>query len=269
MHILPESHTSALSYHSETSSLMRQDHEQFANIVKTPENRGFCSWLHTFINKLFGVFGEKLSPGQLNRCLDRIFSEDKGWIKNGDFNIGGVDQTLFREKKSSGINYIVCAPTHDLTEYDSVAAHMAGGRSLIQTFTALTKEYSQGLTKALIPIAQSNSYALFGPRGHFTLLEIDIDDSTIQSAVLHDSKGGFADMFYCGAERLTDIFRKTRLTGDDFFVTVEHRGEQCLLNGNDCGRFAIYYAAQIATEGDLKNASEKSAFAFFKEHFDE
>jgi hypothetical protein len=144
---------------------------------------------------------------------------------------------------------------------------MAGGRSLLQTFTALAAAYPQGPTKALIPIAQSNAYGPFGSRGHFTLLEIDIDNGIIQSAVLHDPKGGFVDMFYGGAGRLTEIFRKASLVGDDFSVTVEHRGDQSLLNGNDCGRFAAYYAAQITAEGGLDYANKEGAVAFFSGHF--
>ncbi len=252
---------------SETAPLLQHDHERFANVVNAPDSVGFCSWLHSFINRLLGIFGEKLSPGQLNQCLDSIFSEDKGWRKNGSFNLGGVDQTIFRVKELAGINYIICATTHDLPESDSIAAHMAGGRSLLQTFTALAEEYPQDTTKALIPVAQSNAYGPFGPRGHFTLLEVDVDNGIIKNAVLHDSKGGLVDLFYEGAGRLTELLRKASLVGDDFSVTVEHRGEQSLLNGNDCGRFAAYYAAQITAEGDLDCANKKGAAAFFAQHF--
>ncbi|WP_253384095.1 hypothetical protein [unidentified bacterial endosymbiont] len=272
MHIPPESRTQALAHFtplsdSEKTPLMQQDHQQFANVVNAPESRGFCTWFHTFLNKLIGVFGEKLSPGQLNRCLDRIFSEDKGWTKNGSFTVGGVEQTLFRVKESAGTTYIICAPAHDLAESGSCAAHMAGGRSFLQTYNALTAAFPQGQIKVLIPVAQSNTYAFSGPRGHFTLLEVDMNNRTIQNAVLHDSKGGFVDLFYGGAERITEIFRNDGLTGNDFSVTVEHRGEQGLLNGNDCGRFAAYYAKQIIAEGGLGKANKKSAYAFFATHF--
>ncbi|HHX8748378.1 TPA: hypothetical protein ACVPFL_000495 [Morganella morganii] len=272
MRIPSAAEMSALCYfteisYSETDPLQPQDHEQFADIISAPESAGFCSWLHSFINRLLGIFGEKLSPGQLNRSLDSIFSEDKGWRQNRDANAWGVEQTVFRVKESAGIAYIVCATTHDLPESDSVAAHMAGGRSLLQTFTALADAYQQGPAKALIPVAQSNTYGPFGPRGHFTLLEADIDNGIIQSAVLHDPKGGFVDMFYGGAGRLTAILRKENLIGDDFSVTVEHRGDQSLLNGNDCGRFAAYYAAKITAEGGLDCADKKGAVAFFAEHF--
>jgi len=272
MHILSTAGTSALNNvaevpYSETAPLSPQDHQRFAKVVNAPESTGFSSWLRSFINRLLSIFGEKLSPSQLNQCLDRIFSEDNGWRENGSFNVGGVEQIAFRVKEFAGTTYIVCATTHDLPESDSIAAHMAGGRSLLQTFTALAAAYPQGSTKALIPIAQSNTYGPFGPRGHFTLLEVDIDNCIIKSAVLHDSKGGFVDVFYEGAGRLTDIFRKASLVGGDFSVTVEHRGEQSLLNGNDCGRFAAYYAAQITAEGGLNCANKEGAVVFFAEHF--
>ena len=255
---------------NEATPLTRQEQEQFASIVKDPENRGFYPWLRSFINRLLGVFGEKLSPGQLNRCLDNIFSNENEWQHKGSFEVGGVFQTLFREKQFAGNTYVVCAATHDLqeSESDSIAAHMSGGRSLIQTFAALDGAYPEGSVKALIPIAQSNTYGPFGARGHFTLLEVDIDNGMIKNAVLHDSKGGFVDTFYDGAGRLTEILHKANLVGDDSFsVAVEHRGEQSLLNGNDCGRFAAYYAAKIITDENLTNANKKDAGAFFKEHF--
>ncbi|MCU6224655.1 hypothetical protein [Morganella morganii] len=272
MRIPSAAEMSALCYfteisYSETDPLQPQDHEQFADIISAPESAGFCSWLHSFINRLLGIFGEKLSPDQLNQSLDSIFSEDKEWQQNRDVNAWGVKQTVLRVKESAGIAYIVCATTHDLPESDSVAAHMAGGRSLLQIFTALADACQQGSAKALIPVAQSNTYGPFGPRGHFTLLEADIDNGIIQSAVLHDPKGGFVDMFYGGAGRLTAILRKENLIGDDFSVTVEHRGDQSLLNGNDCGRFAAYYAAKITAEGGLDCADKKGAVAFFAEHF--
>ncbi|MEY4923098.1 MAG: hypothetical protein RLY17_1815, partial [Pseudomonadota bacterium] len=73
----PTAGTSALSNFTEVSysgiaPLLPHDHERFANIVSAPESAGFCSWLHSFINRLLGVFGEKLSPSQLNQGLDRI-----------------------------------------------------------------------------------------------------------------------------------------------------------------------------------------------------
>lgn len=45
-------------------------------------------------------------------------------------------------------------------------------------------------------------------------------------------------------------------------MEVEYRGEQSLLNGKDCGRFASYYAAQIAQSGSLQGASREGAEAF-------
>ena len=48
-------------------------------------------------------------------------------------------------------------------------------------------------------------------------------------------------------------------------MTAEHHGDQSLLNGNDCGRFAAYYAAKIIAEGGLDRADKKGGDAFFVE----
>lgn len=254
---------------NEETPLLASDHQRFDNVVNEPQHMGFGAWLQSFIHRLLGIFGEKMSPGELTTGLDKIFSEDKGWEHKGSFPIGGTERTAFRVKVCGGETHVVCATAHDLKESGTTAAQLAGGRSVSDTLKELTAAYPTGSLKALIPIAQSNTYGPFGPRGHFTLLEVNITDGAAQKAILHDSKGGFVDWFYGGAERLTEIFRQEGLaqTGPDFSVEVEHRGEQSLLNGKDCGRFASYYADQIAQHGSLQEASREGAEAFFAANF--
>lgn len=233
-----------------------------------PESTGFRSWLSRLINYLTGTFGEKLNCSRLNQILDSVFSPQEGWDKGEHFECGGVMRTAWRSKSVAGITYYVTAPAHDLAEENSVQAQLSGGRSVAQTLEALKKVCPEGAVKALIPVAQSNTFGYFGPRGHFVLLETTISNGKIESAILHDSKEGLVDTLYNGGKHLTKQLRQKASLGLDekFSVTVEHRSEQSLLNDKDCGRYTTHYAATIVQDGDLSNTSEKDAQAFFREN---
>lgn len=234
-----------------------------------PESNKLCTWISKLFNYLTGTFGEKLSPSRLNSTLDALFTPQDDWAQGPSFEHGGIEQTAWRAKQSAGVTYVVSAPAHDLQDENSSQAQLSGGRSTAQTLEEITAAYTSGSVKALIPIAQSNQLGCFGIRGHFVLLEVNIDEGKIQSAQIHDSKSNFIDAFYDGADYLTQQLRgNVNLgLGEDFAVTSEHRGEQSLLNGKDCGRYAAYYASTIVNQGDLSQAKKTDAKAFFKQHF--
>ncbi|WP_236851504.1 hypothetical protein [Candidatus Sodalis pierantonius] len=233
------------------------------------ESKGFCSWMCSLFNYLTGTFGEKLRCSQLNITLDSIFNQKNGWKTDSTFEYGGTIQTAWRSKQVGGTKYLVTAPAHDLPDENTVQAQLSGGRSTARTLGEIKDIYSNAYLKVLVPIAQSNTLGCFGPRGHFVLLEVTINDGNIQSAQLHDSKAGLIDAFYDGAEHLTKQLRThdSLSLSKDFFVTTEHRGEQSLFNGNDCGRYTAYYANKITNEGNLLNANIADARYFFKNYF--
>lgn len=265
---------STVSQVSSGSSVWLTNSEQ--GQAREPDRSGFCKWLGSFINRLIGVFGDKMTASQLNSRMDYIFSAENGWMHNGVFELGDTIQTSFREMKKAGITYVIPSVAHDLpiSNADHLRAMGAGGRSIRDTFKDIKEQYSEGDVKVMLPIAQSNNFGPFGIRGHFVLLEVDIMDSKIKSAVLHDSKGGGLDIFYGGADRLMLIFKDAATDEDglnlaeNFRVAADYRGEQLLLNGNDCARFAAYYAHEIASKGRLDNrANKRNAWLFFNEKF--
>lgn len=233
----------------------------------SPEKSGFCSWMRNFFNYLTGTFGEKLTPSKLNSALDDIFSKSNQWQHEAPFYNGGVEQTGYRSKQIDNRTYIVSSACHDLTNASETKSQLSGGRSAAQTLDEIKNAYPHQQVKALIPIAQSNQFGL-STRGHFVLLEVDMNAGKIQSAKIHDSKGGLLDTFYRGATHLTEQLRAdVRLNlAEDFAITTEYHGDQSLFNGNDCGRFTAYYADKII-HNNLSKANAVDAQAFFAQNF--
>ncbi|MFM5540426.1 hypothetical protein ACET8U_22595 [Aeromonas veronii] len=212
-----------------------------------------------------------MTAPQLNDTLSQIFSKENGWEHGPMFYCGDKEQASYMSKKIAGTTYVVSATSHDLSEDTSSEATMAGGRSVVQTLKDITTNYPEGETKVLIPIAQANNYGpcgKFGSRGHLVLLEVNINNGALTNATLHDSKGGMLDHLYSGADRLHRMLNNGTLPNTSgFSVDVEHRGEQSLLNGKDCGRFTTYYAHEITEHGNLEQASKAGARIFFNSNF--
>ncbi|HGJ5876983.1 MAG TPA: hypothetical protein ACHBX0_12300 [Arsenophonus sp.] len=239
---------------------------EFSN-SPTPEKSGFCSWVRNFFNYLTGTHGEKLSPVKLNFALDDVFCQEKGWKHEHHFENGGVNQVGLRSQQLGGKTYIVSSACHDLTNPTPTKNDLSGGRTVAQTLNEIKNTYPNGEVKTLIPIAQSNEFG-FSTRGHFVLLEVDINTGKIQSVKIHDSKNPLLNYFYDGAQHLTkQLLADENLALDkNFIVTSEHLGHQVMLNGNDCGRYAAYYAYKIINDGDLAGANATEARTFFTKH---
>ncbi|MFT8210834.1 MAG: hypothetical protein ACMZI0_10145 [Symbiopectobacterium sp.] len=227
--------------------------------------RDFCSRVVELFNVLTKTYGEKLTCSQLNRELDNVFNQQYDWTAETSFEYGGTRQTGYRSKQLNDITCLVCAPAHDLLDESSNAAQRSGGRSAASVLEEIKNNFPTGQIRTLIPIAQSNPLGCFGPRGHFALCEVDINDGKISTITLHDSKAGLVDAFYHGAEHLKEQFLAKENLGLDkqFILNTQHHGHQHLLNGNDCGRYTIYYANIIAEAGSLTDASVKAAREFF------
>lgn len=243
------------------------------NGYKTSPSYKSSGFFHTmvskFINYVTGTFGKKMGCANLNHKLNSIFSKNNGWETKSTFINGGIVQIGCRSQQRDDVTYVVSAPCHDLLENNSMQALLSGGRSAAQTLSEIKNTYPKEKVKALIPIAQSNTLGCFGTRGHFVLLEVDMNVGNILSAKIHDSKGGLIDMFYNGSNHLTKqlLADKPLNLEKHFSVTANHRSEQSLFNGNDCGRYTAYYAATIIKEGNLLKASAANAKTFFSKHF--
>lgn len=229
----------------------------------------FRTMASKFINYLTGTFGKKMGCTNLNYKLSGIFATNNGWETKSTFTNGGTTQIGCRSQQRDGVTYVVSAPSHDLLDNNSIQASLSGGRSAAQTLIEIKNTYAKEKVKALIPIAQSNTLGCFGPRGHFVLLEVDMNGGNILSAKIHDSKGILIDMFYNGAKHLTKqlLAEKSLNLEKNFSVTAHHRSEQSLFNGNDCGRYTAYYAATIVEEDNLLKTSAANAKIFFNKHF--
>lgn len=260
---------SSINHDWDDLSDLKSNHTAELRKPPSPQNHGFCAWVSNFIHYLSGTFGEKLGCTQLNSALNSIFTPKEGWEAKSTFEYGGTIQVGCRSKQVDGITYVVAAPAHDLPTDDSVQAMLSGGRSAVQTLHEIQTTYPRGDVKVFIPIAQSNTLGCFGTRGHFVLLEADWVDGKIESAKIHDSKGGLLDTFYMGAQHLTKQLLREHLLDlpKGFEVTAEHYGDQSLFNGNDCGRYAAYYAATLIKKGDLSGSCSGAAQTFFKKHF--
>lgn len=263
MTIISNSHLHLSSDWADISGAEPSMPTEFSN-PPSPEKSGFCAWMRDFFNYLTGTFGEKLAPSKLNSALDDIFSKNNQWQHEAPFENGGVMQTGYRSKQIDNTTYIVSSACHDLTNANETTNQLSGGRSTTQTLHEIKNAYPHQQVKALIPIAQSNKL-VFSTRGHFVLLEVDINAGKIQSAKIHDSKGGLLDTFYCGAKHLTKQLLADENLGLDknFAVTSEHLGHQAMLNSNDCGRYAAYYAEKIIKDGNLSQANAVNARSFF------
>lgn len=228
----------------------------------------FCGKIVEIINMLTKTYGEKLTCSQLNRELDTFFNPQSGWKAEALFDYGGSLQTGYRSKQLNGTTYLITAPAHDLLEENTVTAQLSGGRSAASVLDEIKNSFPMGQIKTLIPIAQTNPLGVFGPRGHFVLCEVDINEGIISEVALHDSKAGLVDVFYQGADRLKEqlLARENLGLNKQSALTAHHHGHQHLFNGNDCGRYALYYASTIVDTDSLANTSTKEAMAFFSQH---
>jgi len=231
----------------------------------SPQESGFCSWVRNLLNYLTGTFGEKLSCSKLNSALNDIFSPKNGWVHKGHFEYGGTNQVGYRSKQIEGVTYIVSAPCHDLTNTNSMQDLLSGGRTAAKTLSEIKNIYPEDKVKILIPIAQSNKFG-FSTRGHFVLLEVDIQEGNIQSAKIHDSKGGLLDNFYSGAKHLVKQLLADENLGltKDFAITTEYHRDQNFFNNSDCGRYTVYHAHKIIENGRLSEANARDASSFFE-----
>ncbi|MCW2475838.1 MULTISPECIES: hypothetical protein [unclassified Symbiopectobacterium] len=215
---------------------------------------------------LTDTHGEKLTCSQLNLQLDALFSKEEGWTHlKGTSTYTTVEQTVYRSRQIEDTTYLITAPAHDLLDDRSNEAIRSGGHSAAALLEEIKKEFTRGNVKTLMPIAQSNPLGCFGLRGHFVLCEVDIHEGKIQTITLHDPKAGLIDGFYKGDKHLNRQFLNHESLGLDKkgILTAQHHGHQHLLNGNDCGRYTLYYVDTIVKTGSLTQASAKEAMAFF------
>ncbi|MFS1539218.1 MAG: hypothetical protein ACL7BU_11735 [Candidatus Phlomobacter fragariae] len=233
----------------------------------SPEKSDFCSWMRNFFYYLTRTFGEKLTPSKLNFALDDIFSKSKQWKHEAPFYNGGIEQVGYRSKQIDNTTYIVSSASHDLTNASETENQLSGGRSAAQALHEIKKIYPHQQLKILVPIAQSNKFG-FNTRGHFVLLQVDMNAGKIQAAKIHDSKGSLLDTFYNGAAHLTEQLRADEglSLAKNFAITIKYHGDQSLFNGNDCGRFTAYYADKIIDD-NLSNANVVDARVFFNRNF--
>lgn len=220
-------------------------------------------------NVLTDTYGEKLTCSQLNLQLDVLFSEEKNWTcLKRESTHNPEEHTIYRSTKIGNTTYLVSAPAHDLLEEHSNEAILSGGHSTAALLEEIKKEFPTGKVKALMPIAQSNPLGCFGLRGHFVLCEVDINEGIISTITLHDSKAGLIDGFYRADKHLKKQLLNHKSLGLDrqFTLTAQHHGHQHLFNGNDCGRYTLYYADTVVKDTPLTEASAKDAMAFFSHH---
>ncbi|ACQ67316.1 hypothetical protein HDEF_0570 [Candidatus Hamiltonella defensa 5AT (Acyrthosiphon pisum)] len=232
----------------------------------SPQESGFCSWVRNLLNYLTGTFGEKLSCSKLNSALNDIFSPENGWVHKGHFEYGGTNQVGYRSKQIEGVIYIVSAPCHDLSNPDTQQHVLSGGRNAAQMLSEIKNTYPNDEVKILIPVAQSNKFGFSEKRGHFVLLEVDMQEGKCQSAKIHDSKGGLLDTVYRGAKHLKKqlLADKNLSLTKNFAINTEYHGHQSVFNGNDCGRYSAYYANKIIEKRNLSEATD--ARPFFEKH---
>ncbi|MCW2477694.1 hypothetical protein [Candidatus Symbiopectobacterium sp. NZEC135] len=229
----------------------------------------FRAKLAEIFNVLTDTYGEKLTCSQLNLQLDALFSKEEGWTplrRTSAYH--AIEQTVYRSRQIEGTTYLISAPAHDLLDEQSNTATLSGGHSAAAMLEEIKIEFPTGNIKALMPIAQSNPLGCFGLRGHFVLCEVDINEGKIQTTTLHDPKAGLIDGFYQGAKHLKRQFlnHKNLELDKGAIPTAQHHGHQHLLNGNDCGRYTLYYADTIIETGSLTQTSTKDALAFFSQH---
>ncbi len=229
----------------------------------------FCARIVEIFRVLTDTHGEKLTCSQLNLQLDALFSKEEGWtpLKRESEYIP-TKQTVYRSRQIEDTTYVVSAPAHDLLDKCSTTATLSGGHSAAALLDEIKKEFPTGNVKTLIPIAQSNPLGCFGLRGHFVLCEVNINKGIISAITLHDPKAGLIDGFYKGDNHLKRQFLNHESLGLDkkSILTAQHHGHQHLLNGNDCGRYTLYYVDTIIKTGSLTQASAKDAMAFFSQH---
>lgn len=229
----------------------------------------FCARIAEIFRVLTDTHGEKLTCSQLNLQLDTLFSKEQGWTPlKRTSAYTGIEQTVYRSRQIEDITYLVFAPTHDLLDEHSNTATLSGSHSAATMLEEIKKEFPTGNVKTLLPIAQSNPLGCFGLRGHFVLCEVEINEGIISTITLHDPKAGLIDAFYKGGNHLKrQLFNHDALELDkQFILNSHHHGHQHLFNGNDCGRYTLYYADTIVKTGSLTEASAKDAMAFFSKH---
>ncbi|PHV13242.1 hypothetical protein [Chitinimonas sp. BJB300] len=243
---------------------------------KESDSKGITAYLVDMIIRiaqtLTGSYGSKMSSHQMNMALDRIFSQADDWKCSESRNGNGLPD--FRSKSLENTRYVVSSSCHDLPESGSVFQR-GGSLSVPKVLLDICNAYPVGDVRALLPVAQGNDLGCFGPRGHFTLFDVKIENGKIISAELIDSKGGLIDHFYNGKEKLKDLILGSDGLGcnglegkvaKEFSVVTTYLGHQGLLNGNDCGRHVVYAADTIVEKDSLKNASSNEARQFFKDN---
>ncbi len=228
----------------------------------------FRAKLAEIFNVLTDTYGEKLTCSQLNVQLDTLFSKEEGWsLLRRASAYNSVEQTVYRSRQIENTTYLITAPAHDLLDEQSNTATLSGGHSAAAMLEEIKKEFPTGNLKTLMPIAQSNPLGCFGLRGHFVLCEVDINEGIISTITLHDAKAGLIDSFYQGAKHLKKQFlnHESLELDKQFTLTAQHHGHQHLFNGNDCGRYTLYYADTVVKTGALAEATAKDAMAFFSQ----
>ena len=144
------------------------------------------------------------------------------------------------------ITHIVANPCHDLPANASARLrNQSAESSVAECLAAICLHHPENTVVVQIPVCQDNPLGI-NRRGHFALLNARIENGCLKTAVLVDSKAGLLDLFYDGARHLSDQSREVpevRIDAPDTFeIRTQYLGDQALINGTDCGRFAVKHA---------------------------
>lgn len=210
-------------------------------------------------------FGETLKSESIGNYLDAAFpatawqkkelsvSDDSVDLNTNPFAPPLRTRTLAYRQQAGDPKTIITDACHDMppgtpfSEYNSSAQ-----LSVAECLKQLCETDSKGSVTVQIPVCQS-SYIQGSQRNHFVLLNATIVDGELAKAYLVDSKSGFIDYFYDGARHIEDQLWATEhlpfKCGSSFKVETRYLGDQSLINGTDCGRFAVAHARNFVSDG--------------------
>lgn len=224
--------------------------------------------LYRFLDWMRGKFGERMTSSQVGNYLDAAFPDGE-WTRK-ELVIDNKRQTdssqpddafelaerkiVYRENTDDKGSMIITDPCHDMPANTPRSQSItATDFSVAECLREICTSHSEGKLTVQIPVMQASRF-LGGIRGHFALLNANIENGRVTDAKLVDSKGGLIDTFYDGAAHLMEQFRETtglKLdTPDNFAIETQYLGDQSLFNDTDCGRFAVAHAEKFAASGE-------------------
>lgn len=239
-----------------------------AQTPSAPASSNFVSRLiYQLLDWVCDKFGEKLKAGSVGNYLDAAFLGPE-WRKNkisvSDRSVESDTNHLapplrtrtlaYRQQLLPGMTTIITDPCHDMPPGTPYSEHIGEAElSVAECLNKLCQQKSVGSVNVQIPICQSSRIA-GRKRDHFALLNATIVDGKLIQAYLVDSKSGFIDYFYDGARHIEEQLRSMENfpvdAEDAFTIKTQYLGDQSLINGTDCGRFAVAHAQNFVTAKD-------------------